>query len=269
MELSIGKNIKKLRQERDLTQEELAAHIGISFQAISKWERAEGYPDITMLPALANYFHVTVDELIGMSELENKTAYHEINRTWAENNQAGLHHDNIELMRKSLKTFPNDSLLLVQLSTSLEKADGTAEEKAKYLKESIAIQEQIIRYADDCEVRGATLFNICFSYRKQGEIKKALEQAKKLPSILKGRENALIYFLEGEEKHEVAEHAIMPLVWSFCHQLCALAETEHDLSHLEKASTILEMFYKGDSGRFASEARKKIAEYRMKIVSGK
>ena len=49
MELHIGKNIRRLRRERNLTQEEVAAHLGISFQSISKWERGDGYPDITML----------------------------------------------------------------------------------------------------------------------------------------------------------------------------------------------------------------------------
>ncbi len=258
MDLSIGKNIKKLRQERELTQEELAAHIGVSFQAISKWERAEGYPDITMLPALANYFHVTVDELIGMSNLENETVYHEINRTWDEKNRAGLHHENIELMRKSLKTFPNDSLLLVQLSTSLEKADGTDEEKAKYLKESIAVQEQIIRYAEDCEVRGATLFNICFSYRKNGEAEKALEQAKKLPNLYKGRENALLYFTEGEEKHKIAKEALEPLAWSLVHHLCALAETEKNPKYFEKANTILDVLFDRKENAFIESLRKRL-----------
>ena len=91
MDLLIGKKIKQMRRERDLTQEELAAHLGISFQSISKWERGDGYPDITMLPALANYFKVSIDELLGISELEMRDQYLEINRTWAENNKAGKH----------------------------------------------------------------------------------------------------------------------------------------------------------------------------------
>ena len=65
MNLMIGENLKRLRRGRNLTQEEVAAHLGISFQAISKWERGDGYPDITMLPALAHYFDVTVDALMG------------------------------------------------------------------------------------------------------------------------------------------------------------------------------------------------------------
>ena len=71
MELMIGEKLKKLRRSRDLTQEEVATHIGISYQSISKWERGDGYPDITMLPTLANYFEVSVDELIGMERKNN------------------------------------------------------------------------------------------------------------------------------------------------------------------------------------------------------
>jgi len=144
-------------------------------------------------------------------------------------------------MRNALKNYPNDALLHVQLSTSLEKADGTDAEKAMYLKESIALQEQIIRYADDCEVRGATLLNICFSYRKNGELDKAIEQAKKLPNLYKGRENALIYFLSGDEKNAAARGALQPLAWSIAHHLTALAETEGSSEYIEKAKRILDI----------------------------
>ena len=140
MHLLIGENIKRMRRERDLTQEEMATHLGISFQSISKWERGDGYPDITMLPALANYFGISIDELLGMSKIEKNNQYCDINRIWDENNKKGLHQENVALMRHSLKTFPNNSLLLVQLSTSLEKLDGTNEEKLQHLRESIAIQ---------------------------------------------------------------------------------------------------------------------------------
>ena len=241
MNLFIGDTIKRIRRERNLTQEEVAAHLGISFQSISKWERGDGYPDITMLPALAHYFQITVDELLGISEIEKNNKYDEINRLWAENNADRRHQENVTLMRQALKEFPNDALLLVQLSTSLEKLDGTPEEKRAHLKESIAIQEQIIKYGEDSEVRGATLFNICHAYWQIGDREKALEQAKKLPNLYKARENALVYFLEGEEKRQVAKEALTPLAWAIKHHLTALSETENDTSYLDKAEKILEL----------------------------
>ena len=61
--LKIGEKIKAKRRERDLTQEEVANMLGISKAAVSKWENEESYPDITMLPQIAQLFHITMDEL--------------------------------------------------------------------------------------------------------------------------------------------------------------------------------------------------------------
>lgn len=258
MNLLIGENIKRMRRERNLTQEEMAAHLGISFQSVSKWERGDGYPDITMLPSLANYFDVSIDELIGMSEAAKSEKLDEINVLWADNNKKGLHRDNVILMKQSLKMFPNNALLLVQLSTSLEKLNGTEAEKAEYLKESIAVQEQIIRYGEDSEVRSATLYNICFAYWKNGEYGKALEQAKKLPNLYKSRENALVYFLEGEEKHQIAKEALTPLAWAVAHHLSALAETEAAPEYLDKAEQILDILFDGEESDFIKSIRKNL-----------
>ncbi|MBQ8355193.1 MAG: helix-turn-helix transcriptional regulator [Oscillospiraceae bacterium] len=64
MDMTIGKRIAHLRKEKGLTQEELAQHMGISPQAVSKWENDQTCPDISALPKLARLFGVTVDELL-------------------------------------------------------------------------------------------------------------------------------------------------------------------------------------------------------------
>ncbi|MBQ6755852.1 MAG: helix-turn-helix domain-containing protein [Oscillospiraceae bacterium] len=250
-----------MRLERDLTQEELAAHLGISFQSVSKWERGDGYPDITMLPALANYFRISVDELMCVSELEMKEKYAEINRTWDENNKKGKHSENAALMRRSLKTFPNDALLLVQLSTSLEKIGGSEVEKLEHLRESIAVQEQILRFCKDSEVRGATMYNICFAYWKIGEREKALGQAEKLPNLYKARENALVYFLRGEERKAAAREALMPLAWAISLHLKVLYEEENDPAYLSKAAQVIDILFDGEEQReFADSLRRTLAD---------
>ena len=70
MELMIAERLKKYRKERNMTQEALAEVFGISPQSVSKWECGDGYPDITFLPTIANYFEVTVDELIAGTDRE-------------------------------------------------------------------------------------------------------------------------------------------------------------------------------------------------------
>ena len=64
MDMTIGKRIAALRKEKGLTQEELAQHMGVSGQAVSKWENDQTCPDISALPKLARLLGVTVDELL-------------------------------------------------------------------------------------------------------------------------------------------------------------------------------------------------------------
>ena len=66
--MHIGRKIKYLRQQKGITQEKLAEYLGISYQAISKWENDVAYPDITMLPKISVYFGITIDELFEISE---------------------------------------------------------------------------------------------------------------------------------------------------------------------------------------------------------
>lgn len=66
--MEIGNKIKGLRLHRGVTQEALAEALGVTAQAVSKWERDAGTPDIALLPALAAYFGVSIDELFALSD---------------------------------------------------------------------------------------------------------------------------------------------------------------------------------------------------------
>ena len=68
MNITICENLKKLRREKGNTQQELADHLGMSVQSVSKWECGGGYPDITLIPAIALYYNVSADKLLGMDE---------------------------------------------------------------------------------------------------------------------------------------------------------------------------------------------------------
>lgn len=73
----IGMNIRLLRKTKNITQEELANALHISYQAISKWENGSSQPDIALLPAIANYFGVSIDELFGfkLQAMTNKERF--------------------------------------------------------------------------------------------------------------------------------------------------------------------------------------------------
>lgn len=65
MKILLGQSIKKLRRDRGLTQKELACALGVTEQAISKWENETCCPDISLIVPIAEYFGVTTDMLFG------------------------------------------------------------------------------------------------------------------------------------------------------------------------------------------------------------
>lgn len=64
--MNLGNNISEKRKAKGMTQEELAAGLGVSPQAVSKWENNLSCPDISLLPAIAKIFGVSIDELLGV-----------------------------------------------------------------------------------------------------------------------------------------------------------------------------------------------------------
>ena len=70
--MELGKNICELRREKGVTQEELAAELGVTAAAVSKWEKGSTLPDVLMVCAIADWFGVTTDQLLGRKkELKN------------------------------------------------------------------------------------------------------------------------------------------------------------------------------------------------------
>lgn len=80
MDMHIAENLKRLRRAKDMTQEELAAYLGVSGQAVSKWETGSGVPDLPLLVTTAAFFGVSLDDLVGMSEVENASRRADLER---------------------------------------------------------------------------------------------------------------------------------------------------------------------------------------------
>lgn len=124
MTVYLSRQLKKLRRERGNTQEDLAAHLGITVQAVSKWERGEGYPDITLLPAIASYYNVSIDDLLGVGQIEKEKKLNEYvdrdHKYWQEGRIA----ESLKLWREAQKEFPNEIKVLFGLMYDLLYNDG-------------------------------------------------------------------------------------------------------------------------------------------------
>lgn len=93
--------------------------------------------------------------------------------------------------------------------------------------EAIELSERIVEHCPDVKIRNAFLFNICHSYWKIGDTEKAVKRAWQLPTIYKTQENALVLFLNGEEKIKVGQQAVVAIIISLFLQVSAMTDTEH------------------------------------------
>ena len=122
MQLNLGQKIRELRRRDGRTQENLAEILGVTSQAVSRWEANGGYPDMEMIPAIANYFHVSIDELFGYHDdreekikniLENATEI--MTKQGFSMHQGCLPKDFLEvvnMLRAASEEFPNEPRIL-------------------------------------------------------------------------------------------------------------------------------------------------------------
>jgi len=204
MNLKISEKLKYYRKQKGNTQEQLASYIGISVQAVSKWERAEGYPDITLLPVIASYYDITVDELLGCSEADKNKKIQQYNDEYKANSSQGKIEDNISLMRQALREFPNNLDFKAKLLHSLFFSSND-----DYLDECIELGEEILEKSTDDQQRYAAIQALAYSYNRKGLSDKAVEYANRLPNFFCTRNSILKAILKGEELLKLTQEEII------------------------------------------------------------
>ncbi len=225
----IAKNLKRLRLDMGLTQEELAAHIGVTGQAVSKWERNECYPDITLLPGLANCFGVTIDELLGMAEIKGKMwgVYAQANTLQAE----GKYHEAVAIYDEALKTFPTD------LGLSAARAEALAM-AGEGIENAIEACERLLTGDISDKRRAGAIAVLCYLYRSAGMTEKAELLARSRPHARESRELLLPNFLKQPEREAyLREH--LPSILT---DICKLVDGRTDTGEEELRQVSLGMY---------------------------
>ena len=207
MKLKIGEIIKKYRKEREITQEEFAEVLGVSCQSVSRWENGMCYPDIELIPTIAGFFAVSVDQLMGVDEAVEKQA---VDRYLFEFQKAISHgavDECIRIAREGVAEFPNNYTMLNSLMYALfvagsDDADilNWKENREKYDAEIVALGERIRHYCPDVELRSEATARLAFQHCEMG--RKAIGRSiyETLPTMEWCRERAIWWALEEEEK---------------------------------------------------------------------
>ena len=174
MVLNIAETLRSLRRDMEVTQEELANAMGVTAQAVSKWERGEGYPDITLLPDIAAYFRVTLDTLCGIDEQKKQRKIHDI----LYETEHADYTEGVNIAREGLAEFPHSVQLKANLARALMGCTAGWTPPREVLKEVIGLYEEILHHSPDSSAlspRDVSL--LCEAYVSMGEIKKAKQVA--------------------------------------------------------------------------------------------
>lgn len=137
-EINISAVIAAKRREKGLTQDELAEYFGVTKASVSKWETAQSYPDITLLPKLAAYFNISIDELVGylpqMSAEDIAKTYTRLSHDFSCKPFAEVYAECLALIKKYYSCFP----LLLQMAVLL--VNHYSHPQAKEMQEEILHQ---------------------------------------------------------------------------------------------------------------------------------
>ncbi|MDR0905046.1 MAG: helix-turn-helix domain-containing protein [Oscillospiraceae bacterium] len=191
--ITLAENLKKLRHGRDLTQEDLAEFIGVSAQSISKWERGDNLPDITILPAIANFFEVTTDDLLGMNAIRDEKRIGEMNATVdAMYNDPTIPEDekwerHIALYRDLARDMPNN--YAVQASYAYVMANDAS--NLPRVREAAHILERVLEHCTDAQIRGEATNSLIYACENLGDLDAAQRWAETLPDAGVSRERAI------------------------------------------------------------------------------
>ncbi len=178
--LYLAESLKKYRILKDLTQEEVGSYLGITPQSVSKWERGECYPDITLLPALANIFETSIDLLMGMDTIRSEETIDNIHSTATDFQRQGDYSSAEKVYRNAIKIYPNNPDILLGLAGALA-LKGDCEEAA-------ALTEKGLSLSDNEKQKSTMRAALCFLYLKCGNSDKANKLASTLPHTRESRE---------------------------------------------------------------------------------
>ena len=165
--MNIGTVIRTKRQEKDLTQEQLADYLNVSVSAVSQWESGKTTPDLSLLVPLAEFFGISLDELFGRTPGEKEKAIAAYELKTKELTNRGEVDAAIALWREALSRFPGDFhcmhilLPMLFLSYTADHGNDAAEKKAK---ECVSLGERILRDCTKEEYRQSAIQILTYLY---------------------------------------------------------------------------------------------------------
>ncbi len=274
MQVPIGERIRTLRQRDSRTQADLANLLGVSSQAVSRWESGTTYPDMEIIPAIANVFGVSIDALFGyQGERDSKinALLEEVEMLDRENVQEDINLDRcITLLRTGLAEFPGNEKITYKLASILHDTGWARHENWKhygedytpdadhiqydfdpqkqnpYWLEASRLFESLISATNDPHIRHDSILQLISIYRGFGESEKGKALANTMPTVEQSREILLATATDGKEQEKYLGEALLHLLDVFSEQyMYALVNNRTNFATekpIRKVQGLIEMF---------------------------
>ena len=262
MQLDLGNKIRQLRHRDGRTQEALAEALGVTPQAVSRWEANGSYPDMNLIPSIANYFGVTIDELFGYEndrERRIDALVTEIDNMNDQNSGRDVNiTECIALARSALVEFPGNEKLMISLASALFKAgyvrygerhmvddegysvyDTELHRTYAEWTEAMALYEKVLENIPCGKLRDRTTDELSQLYLNLGEYEKGAALAEMAPSVWNSREVMRAYAFDGKQGVKASSEALLSLIRASAQLILGI--TTGDQQHLsahDKAENI-------------------------------
>lgn len=195
MNIQMGEKIRTLRKSRNLSQEVLAQYLGVSYQAVSKWENSIAMPDVALIPAIASFFNISIDELFDFNRMETERKVQQA--CW---DIAGIRYQEPEkaeqMLRELLKQYPGNEVILNNLLYTMRSPERH--------EEVVTICKSILEVTRFDDVKYDVLRILAETYHEMGLqalVKPTLEQ---IPEIYFSKLELAAKLLDGEDAMEAA-----------------------------------------------------------------
>ena len=178
--MNIGTNIYTLRKEKKITQAQLAEKLGVSEQAISKWENDQCAPDVSLFPIIADFFGVSIDRLFGY----HMSSYNdEVEAIMKAADDSMNTYKEIDIISEGLKKYPNSPDLKIYLAFSLSMVNRMSkDEKEKHdaIEKAIKLCKEVINSCGDIGKVDQALNMLRRIYCEIGQFEKAVDAIEKI-----------------------------------------------------------------------------------------
>ena len=262
MQLDLGNNIRQLRRQNHRTQEALAEALGVTSQAVSRWESSGSYPDMNLIPSIANFFGVSIDELFGYKSDRKQridALTTEIDRMNAQNNGEDVCiTECIALARSALVEFPGNEKLMVSLASALFKAgyvrygehhvvneegyrvyDTKLHQNYTEWNEAMMLYEKVLKTLPYGKLRDRATNELSQLYLNLGEYEKGKTLIEMAPSIWNSKEFLHTRTYDGKQGVKATSETLLNLIYACAQLIVNITISDHNhLSAKEKAENL-------------------------------